>query len=379
LGLQHLLSPTSRMVLRNIERQPLRTLFSCLGIALAIAILVLGNFTEDTVDHVMNYQFNEVQRQDVTVTFVEPTSGASRHDLSHLPGVLAVEPFRVAPVRVRFGSRSRRMAIMGLDSPARLYRPLEAAQRPVELPDDGLVISRKLAEILGCVRGDWLQVEVLEQARPVRRVVVRDVLDDYLELNAYMRKEALHRLLREQDAISGAFLAVDDNQTARLYRELKRIPRVAGVTVQRFALESYRQTLAENVLRMKAINVFFASVVALGVVYNSARIALAERSRELASLRVLGFTRGETARILFGELTVVVLLAIPLGCAFGYLFAAMLTASLNTEIHRFPLLVRRETYFFATTVTVAASILSGLAVRHRLHRLDLVSVLKARD
>jgi len=378
-GLRRLLSPTSRMILRNIERQPLRTAFSSLGIALAIGILVLGNFTEDTVDHVMNIQFNEVARQDMMVSFVEPTSAAARHNLSQLPGVLTVEPYRVAPARLRFGSKSRRLAIMGLDSPARLYRPLEAAQRPVALPDDGLVISRKLAEVLACERGDVLRVEVLEQARPVRHVAVREIIDDYLELNAYMNRKALHRLLREQDAISGAFLAVDDNQTDRLYRELKAIPRVAGVTVQRFALESYRRTLAENILRMKAINVFFASVVALGVVYNGARVTLAERSRELASLRVLGFTRGEISRILFGELTLVVLLAIPLGCVVGYLFASILTASLNTEVHRFPLLVRRETYLFATSVTVVAACLSGLAVRHRLHRLDLVSVLKARD
>ena len=340
---------------------------------------MLGNFTEDTVNHVMNYQFNEVLRQDVTVAFVEPTSGTVRHDLRHLPGVLSVEPYRAAPARLRYGARSRRLAIMGLESPARLYRPLEAASRSVVLPDDGVVISRKLAEILGCDRGDLVRVEILEQARPVRQVVVRDIIDDYLELNAYMSRPALHRLLREQDAISGAFLAIDDRQTDRLYRELKKLPQVAGVTIQRFALESYRRTMAENVLRMKAINVFFAGVVALGVVYNSARITLAERSRELASLRVLGFTRGETARILFGELTVIVLLAIPLGCFIGYLFAGMLSASLSTEVHRFPLLVRRETYFFATAVTIVASLLSGWTVRHRLFRLDLVAVLKARD
>lgn len=379
LGGGTLLSSATRMVMRHLERQPLRAVLSCLGIALAVGILILGNFVQDTVDDVMGFQFNWVQRQDVTVTFIEPTVGRVMHDLKHLPGVLTAEPFRSVPVRIRFGPATRRVGIMGLPANRRLFRPRDANGRLMELPAEGLVVSEKLAEILGCRLGDELQVEVLERERPVRQVPVVGIVSDFVELNAYMQLDALHRLMREQDALSGAFLSVDPAFADRLYAALKETPRVSGVAIKQAALESYERTLAENVLRMKAINVIFASIVAFGVVYNCARISLAERSRELATLRVLGFTRPETAYILFGEMAAIVVAAIPVGCGLGYLFARLLTASLNTEVHRFPLRISSATYAFAALVILAAAVISALVVRRRLDRLDLVSVLKARD
>lgn len=367
------------MVWRHLERQPLRASLSCLGIALAVGILVLGNFTEDTVDFVMNFQFHWVQRQDVTVTFVEPTIGRATYDLAHLPGVIAVEPFRAVPTKIQFGPAMRRIGILGLTADRRLFQPRDAGGRWLELPSEGIVISEKLAEILGCRIGDHIQVEVLELNRPVREVPVTGILSDFIELNAYMDLGALHRLMREQDAISGAFLSVDAMQADRLYARLKGTPRISGVSIKRAALESYERTLAENVLRMKAVNVMFASIVAFGVVYNCARISLAERGRELATLRVLGFTRAETAYILFGELALIVAAAIPVGWGLGYLLAGLLTASLSTEVHRFPLRVSSATYAFAALVVLAASVLSALVVHRRLDQLEIVSVLKARD
>ena len=379
VGLSSWLSPAARMVARHIQRQPLRAALSSLGIAFGVGILVLGNFMEDTVDYVMTFQFYRVQRQDITVTFVEPTAGRVVHDLEHLPGVFVAEPFRAVPVRIKFGPSTRRLGLLGLAHDRRIFRPLDANERLVDLPAEGLVISKKLAEVLGCKLGDSLQIEVLEGERPRREAPVACIVSDFIEMNAYMRLDALHRLMQEQDAVTGAFLHVDSAQLDRLYTKLKQTPHVSGVALKRAALESYEQTLAANVLRMKTINVLFASIVAMGVVYNSARIALSERSRDLATLRVLGFTRKETAKILFGELAVVVAAALPLGCVVGYLLAAFLSASLNTEVHRFPLRVSSGTYAFAMFVVIVASILSGWIVRRRLDRLDLVSVLKARD
>jgi putative ABC transport system permease protein len=379
LGLSRWLPPAARMVARHLERQPIRAALSSLGIAFGVGILVLGNFMEDTVDYVMNFQFFRVQRQDITVTLVEPTAGRAIYDLEHLPGVLDAEPFRAVPVRVRFGPVTRRLGLLGLPHDRRLFRPRDASERLIDLPAEGLVVSEKLAEVLGCKLGDRLQIEVLEAERPRREVPVAGIVSDFIEMNAYMRLDALHRLLQEQDAISGAFLHVDSARLDPLYAELKQTPRISGVALKRASLESYEQTLAENVLRMKTINVLFASIVAMGVVYNSARIAFSERSRDLATLRVLGFTRDETATILFGELAVVVTVALPLGCLIGYALAGFLSASLDTEVHRFPLRVSSGTYAFATLVVIVASIMSGWIVRRRLDDLDLVAVLKARD
>jgi putative ABC transport system permease protein len=191
--------------------------------------------------------------------------------------------------------------------------------------------------------------------------------------------DALRRLVREGDTLSGAFLQVDERRVTALYDRLKQTPAVAGVSLKRAAIESFQKTLQETFYVMIFFNLLFSGVIAFGVVYNAARVSLSERSRELASLRVLGFTRGEISFILLGELAVVTLLAIPVGLALGYGFAALMVAAFNNELYRFPLVVSARTFAYASTVVVVAATLSGLAVRRRLDHLDLVAVLKTRE
>jgi putative ABC transport system permease protein len=379
LGLRRFFSPGDRMILRQMERQPIKTLLSALGIALAVAILVLGDFMGGSIQHVMDTYFHLAQRQDVTVTFIEPRTHRAVHDLGHLPGVRRCESFRAVPVRLRFGPRSRRLAIQGLDRHGELYQLIDIYRRRVELPSDGLVLSRKLAELLDARVGDALTVEVLEGVRPVREMAVVDLVDDFAGTTAYMNRDALNRLMREGRVVSGAYLAVDAAHLEELYAKLKRAPQVGGVVIKEAALDSFRATIAENLLRLRVFNVLFACVIAFGVVYNSVRIALAERARELATLRVIGFTRAEVSRLLLGELAVLTVLAIPVGLLLGRLFAALAARANDTELFRIPLVIAPSTYGFATLVTLTAAIVSGLIVRRQIDRLDLVSVLKTKE
>lgn len=379
LGLQRLFTPALRIVLRNLERQPMKTAMGCVGIGMSIAIVVMGHCARDAVNEMIDLAFKTAQRQDITVSFVEPTTSRVVHDLEHLPGVLQVEPFRAVPARLRYEHHSRRLAILGLPEERRLYRLLNQRAQEIDLPEDGLVVSAKLAEIFACRLGDWIEVEILEGERPTRSVQLVGLIDDFTEPAAYMRKSAIHRLLREGESQSGAFLRVDADQQNRLYRELKQIPRIASINMKRMMIDTFQQLMDENLYRMIFFNVFFASVIAFGVVYNSARISLSERSRELATLRVMGFTRGEISGMFLGELAIITLLAIPLGLALGYALAWLMMLALNTETQRFPLIIHSSTYAMAVSITVAATCISGLLVRRRLDRLDLVAVLKARE
>lgn len=368
-----------RWVIRQWERQPARTVLTLLGVSLATSMLILGSFVEDAIDYVIDFQFFLAQRQDATVTFVEAASGGAIHDLQHLPGVVRVEPFRSVPIRVRFGSRTRRLGLMGVDPRQGLYRLINVRERQLDLPPEGIVVSAKLAEVLGANIGDVLTIEVLEGRRPTREVAITSVLEDFTDPAAFMRLDALHRLLWEGSTVSGAFLAIDSRHETELFRQLKQTPRVAGVSIKRTTLETFRSTLAENLTTMRMFNLAFAGVIACGVVYNSARISLAERSRDLATLRVLGFTRGEVSRILLGEFALLTAMAIPVGLCCGYVFAWIMTYALDTETQRFPLVVLPRTYAYAALVTVVAAAASSLVVRRRLDRLDLVAVLKAHD
>jgi putative ABC transport system permease protein len=380
LGIQALLSQPARIVLRNIQRQPVRSLASVTGIAFSVAMLIAGTFSIDAMNEMMHVQFSVAQHQDVTVTFAEPASAAARHALERLPGVVSFEPTRSIPARLRFGSRTRQLAISGLPAEQRLNRVLEVTDlSPVTLPPDGLVVSRKLAEILDVGLGDIVRVEILQGARPVREVVVADVVKEYMGLSAYMEIGSLRRLLRESDTLSGGFMTVDSSQLDVLYRALKETPLVAGVTLTTAALESFEETFAENINVMIFFNVLFAGIIACGVVYNAARMSLSERSRELASLRVIGFTRAEISSILLGELATLTCIAIPIGLLVGYGLAALVVTLFDTELYSFPLAVAPRTYALSTLAVLAATALSGLIVRRKLDSLDLVEVLKTRE
>ncbi|MBL8823555.1 MAG: ABC transporter permease [Planctomycetia bacterium] len=378
-GLQGWLSPALQMILRNLERQPLKTVLACLGIALSIAIVVMGNCARDAVGEMMELAFKTAQRQDMTIAFIEPTSNRVMHDLMHLPGVLRSEAFRSVPARLRFQHRSRRLAILGLGDDRQLYRLLNLQGREVPIPQNGLVISAKLAEIFDCRVGEWLEVDILEGERPTRSLKLVALLDDFTEPAAYMHKDALHRMMREGESSSGAFLQVDQQHVDQLYREMKSMPRIAGINLKQKMIDTFQQLLDENLLMMILFNVFFASVIAFGVVYNNARISLSERSRELATLRVMGFTRSEISTMFLGELAVITLLAIPLGLLLGYLLAWLMMTALDTETQRFPLVIHASTYALAITITVIATGISAWLVSYRLNRLDLVAVLKARE
>lgn len=380
LGLQRWLSVPSRMVLRQLERKWGKSALTCLGIATATAVLVLGSFSLDSINYVMDAQYQVAQRQDVTVILAENDDAAVLHDLNHLPGVRQSEPYRVVPARIRFGHRSRRLGITGLEPDAELFRLIDVHKRPIALDVDGVIVSAKLAEVLGAVPGDVVTIEVLEGERPIIDVPIAATIDDFTGVAAYMPRKRLNALLREGDVISGAHLAVDAHRSYELYEELKHTPHVSGVTLKGAALQSFQDTVAKNLLRMRLFNVGFACIIAFGVVYNAVRISLAERGRELATLRVIGFTRAEVSTILLGELAVLTLIAIPLGLVMGYGLSWMVvTTTYDTELFRIPLVIGRRTYAFAGCVVLLAAILSGLMIRRRIDRLDLVSVLKSRE
>lgn len=380
MGLQRWLSPAGRMILRQLGRRPWRALLSCFGIALAIAVLILGSFMKDALDFALESQFYLAQREDLSITFVEPASGRALHDVEHLPGVRRCEPFRSLSVRLRAGPRSRRVGLLGVRRDGELFRLLDMDRHETPVPSDGVILSAKLGELLDVAVGGQVVVEVLEGERPVRAVPVAGLLSDFEGMAAYMDIRAVNRLTRESDVLSGAFLTVDSQREEELYRTLKNSARIASVTIKGAALRSFQQTVAENLLRMRTFNIIFASIIAFGVVYNSARISLAERSRELATLRVIGFTRVEISLLLLGEFAVLTLAAIPVGLALGYGLAALVIhLAYDTELFRIPLIVDRSTYAFAVAVTLLAALISGLIVRRMLDRLDLVAVLKSKE
>jgi putative ABC transport system permease protein len=282
-------------------------------------------------------------------------------------------------VRLRHGHLEERAALMGLPLDARLSRMVGVDKSPIVPPPGGLVLSRDLADKLDIDAGERLEIEVTEGRRPVFEIPVSTVTTTYLGSGVQMEIADLNRLMREGAVISGAYLTVDSEASATLYRKLKAAPIVADVGLQRLAEQNFRELMDQNIGFSIWMYTGFAALIAIGVVYNSVRISFAERQRELASLRVLGFTRGEVSYILLGEIAFLTLLALPIGAALGTGLAWYLARAMSSDLFRMPFVINPGTYGYAATVVIVVTMVSGLLVRRELDRMDLVSVLKAQD
>ena len=379
LGLQNWFSQPTRMILRHIERHPVKSLLTTLGIALSCGVIMISGFQEGAMDHMVEVQFNMSQRDDLMANFTEPTSARSLYSLRSLPGVQHVEGFRMVPARLSFQHRAYRTAVQGVPAQGELMRLLDTDLNVIELPERGVVLTDYLAEMLHIAPGDMLTVEVLEGQRPVLQVPVVGTSEQYVGVFGYMRRDALNKLLKEGDAISGALLQVDEKYQREVYAELKGMPRIAGVVEHKTSIQSFYDTLAETILFFTLISTLLGGSIAFGVVYNSMRIALSERNRELASLRVLGFTRGEVAYILLGELAIITLAAIPLGFLIGYGLCAFLAFQFDTDLYRVPLVLGMDVYALSALVVVVSSLISGTLIWRRLAHLDMVAVLKTKE
>jgi len=379
VGFHKLLTTAGRMIWRDLERQPLRTALSALAVALAIAILIAGRFSMDAVDFMLRHEFEEAQRQHLSVGFLRPVPARDAASLSRLPGVVHAEILRSVAVRLRKGHHARELAISGIPRGASLRRILEPGGRVLPLPAEGVVVSRKLAEILEAEPGDLLDAEILEGSRGRRPLLLAGVVDDFVGLNGTMRRDVLERWMRATPMATEVLMLVDRERLDELYAALRRIPSVGGMALRERMLEQFQRQNTEILIVFTVILAIFASVIAVAVVYNNARVALSVRSRDLATLRVLGFTRREVSSILLLEQAAQVLLAIPPGLWLGQKMAMLVSTMVDPELFRFPVIIFPRTYVFAVVIVLVSAIWSALLVRGRVDHLDLVGVLKARD
>lgn len=379
LGLGRFVSPNARMVLRNLERRPLRSMATIVGIALAVALLASGQFPYDAFDRLLFVEFGLAQRYAAAVTFTGERPGRAAEELRHIPGVVSVEAFRATGVRVRHAAAWRRTSITGMESGSRLHRLVNVDGDTYTLPSSGGVLTANLARVLGVHAGDTIQVELLERAGIERSLVVAGVFDAMTGQEVFMERSALNRLLREADAISGAYLDVALGRESEVFAALKDLPAVAATTSRAATIQNINEQMRQSMVFVLTLIISSACVIAVGVVYNSARIALSERGRELASLRVLGFTTNEVSGMLLGEQGAITAVAIPLGIAFGAVFSLLLTKGFETERFHFPFVVAWHSQLVAAGLVIVAGVLAGLMVRGRLRRLDMVAALRTRE
>lgn len=374
-----LFSQLTIMAFRHMLRWPLRTGFTVFGTSMAVALLITALFSFGSINFMIDTVFFKTERQDATITFADQLPPRAMHDVSGLPGVFTVEPFRTMAVDINHGSLKERVSIIGKLQSPRLSRTLDLDLAPVTLPAQGLVLSERLADKLDVRTGDTVRIKLLEEGSTVVEVPVVQIIQAYLGLTAYMNLAYMDALSRIGPRRSGAYVELDNVMLHQLYRDIKATPMAASIATQSASLQQFRDTIEQNIAIMTTVYVVLAVIIAFGVVYNSARIQLSERARELASLRVLGFTQREVAQVLVVELGVAMLLAQPVGWALGSGFSWLVVQGFQSDLFRVPFIIERSAFGWSSLVVMLAAIISGLIVVSRVYRLDLIRVLKTRE
>ncbi len=239
----------------------------------------------------------------------------------------------------------------------------------------GTYLARKLEVEIG----DSVHVEILEGRRPAGPMPVVGFFETTIGMPAIMDLDALNRWLKVRPTVEYVNLLVDANAEAALFAKLKELPQVSSIMLRRSALNTFYETIGKQIHIYIVIFTGFACALGFGVTYNSTRIALSERGRELATLRVLGFTKGEISYILFGEVGLLIFAALPLGCFAGRELTRIMARAFDTELFRMPFVIDASTYGLAVVFAILATVASAALVRRRVEHLDMIRVLKTRE
>lgn len=379
LHLDALLGQPGTIIMRQLSRNRWKAAFSVLGVAFALSLVIIGRMSQDSIDLAVDVEFRGGQKYDMDVRFEKAVSEGAFFEVTRIPGVHYAESFRAIPVRLRKGHRSRLSSIQGLQKDMVLRELVDEDRRPVQLPSEGILLTRTLADVLHAVPGDTIEVDLLEGSRETLLVPLSGYMNQYFGSGGYADAEVLARLLPDGRAISGVSLLVEDGRASDVESWLRRSPLVADIVFSGRVIEQFYEATAQTWLIMAFFVLMFAGATAFSVVYNNARISLSERSRELASLRILGLTKREVSWILLGELWILVLLAIPIGFGIGAGLTAFIIGSLETELYRIPMNISSTTLSIAAATIIGTALISSYAIRRNVFRLDLIGVLKTRE
>lgn len=379
LGIAKHLRPYSKMIVRSLLFRPLRLLFGVLGISISLAIIINGSFWTDVIDYMMDRQFQEMRREDLTVKLAQPQGLDVITELRSMQGVLMAEGERVVSVALSFGSLRKDIAILGWDPHAQLSRVLGQDGKSIQPIAGGVLLSRYFESEFGLRVGDLVSFKVLDGKQSKFSVPVAGFVDDLMGHQAYAEKNDIHRWLQEMPVHDTIQLKIDPAFAEKIYVNLKERPRVAGITIRRLLIQGFHETVGGMILSFTMILYFFALAIAGAVIYNSARISFSERGWELASMRILGFKVGATFELLFLDIGIQVMLSLVPGLLLGYWLSFLSTHFVQNDTFKFPLVVNLATYGSAVLLLMFAFLVSGIFLYRKVSGLDFSEALKARE
>lgn len=369
----------TQMILRHLARWPLRALFTITGVAMAAMLLVCLFFFFDAIDELVEDFYFQSNRQDIVISLSEQGSDRAQFEVAHLPGMRRVESVLAVPVRLSHEQLHERLGVQGIERGTQLRQFRDMAGKAFTIPLQGIVVSDQLARLVHVRVGDRVHVAFLEGTRRSMPLTVAGIAFEHVGVSAYMDRRELADLAGTPGSATSFNGLVDRDALSLLLRRLKDVPTIVAVSTREQSIAALREVMAKSMAIVIDFYIGLGAVIALGVVYNAARVALSERSHELATLRVLGFTRGEVGYVLLGEIALLVMAALPLGCVLGAGLAWGMSQAMQTKLFRVPFVITPATFGVAMSVVLLSAIGSLLVVAWRIGRLDLIAVLKTRE
>jgi putative ABC transport system permease protein len=371
---------SGRVVLRTVLRNPFRSLVGVLAAATSTALVFTALSMVDALDYLMRYEFERVAHQDFTVALRDPDAAQAKAEVVRLANVAITEPQLSVVSDLSRGAYRKRTGVTGLPSGNRLYTPIGGDGKPLVLPDAGLVLTRKLAEILHARPGDTLRLRPLIGRRAEVEAVVAGVTDSFFGLSAYADIRYLSRLLGEAQAANAVLGVLQPGTTPdALLEELKQRPTVVGIGERLRAFALLEDSFGETMGAMIGVMVLFSGTIAFGSVLNAALVSLSERQREVATLRTLGYRAGQVARLFAGEGLLLNGLGILAGLIAGSVLAHLLSVAYSTELYRFPAVILPGTLALSAVVVVLFVIAAQLILFRMIRRLDWLTVLNVKE
>jgi putative ABC transport system permease protein len=370
---------TTIMILRSIIRWPVRSFLTAAGLGAATSSIIAAGFMGSSLNFIIDQAFNQSYRQDAMILFAQDVPRTALPEVARLPGVLQVEPQQFHSATLRNGPREKRVALEARPADATLSRVIGEDGSAITAPPGGILLSTRLAEHLELQVGDSVEVAFMTGLRETHEMAVTGLVEQYLGLGAYADIAFLDAQFRRSDQMSVVNVLIDEAELPALHAALQETPALSGLILMTENRRAFEETISQNIVVINGIYAAIAIMITVGVAYNGARIQLSERARELASLRILGFSRAEVSSVLVGETMLLAILAQPLGWLFGAWIATALSNSFTSDLYAIPLVLEPAIFAQASLVVLAASLVSVLLVRRRIDSMDLVAVMKTRE
>lgn len=369
-----------RMILRAVFRNPFRSAVTVFASVVSAALIVSALAMVDALNYLISYEFERVSRQDVTVSLRDPKDVVSTSEVNALPGISDTQPELQVVCDLSNGPYQRRLGVTGLARGSRLHTPLDGQGNPIVVPPEGLVLTKKVSEILHAGVGATLRLRPLVGRRTEREAPVVAIVETFLGLGAYADIGYLSRLLGEERSANVILVkSFRGRADESLLREMKERPAVVAIGERQRSLDQINETFGRNMITMIGIMVLFSGLVAFGSVLNAAMVSLSEREREVGTLRVLGYTPREVAGIFSGESYFLNVFGIALGLAAGVGLAHLMSVAYNVELYRFPTVIYPSRLVIAAILMCVFVAAAQLVVAGMIRKLPWLDVLKVKE